>query len=81
MLFPDHIPWSVTALARRPHKNVKPGRTVRAVEGLVGCPGAGRQPGPSGFSWSRPRRVAVEPGHLWRCWAGGGDLGTLTTSP
>lgn len=32
MLFPDHSPWSVTALAGRPHKNVRPGRTVGAVE-------------------------------------------------
>lgn len=35
MLFPDHIPWSVTALAGRPHKNVRPGRTVGAVEGRL----------------------------------------------
>lgn len=54
MLFPDHIPWSVAALAGRPHKNVKPGRTVGAVEGLVGCPDqAGFPvPGPDGLQWN-----------------------------
>lgn len=66
VLFSDHIPWSVTALAGRPHKNVKPGRTVRAVEGLVGCPD-GRLPrvgerhrAPGGFSCSSRTRSPLE---------------------
>lgn len=51
MLFPDHSPWSVTALAGRPHKNVRPGRTVGAVEGLVGCP--------DGSSLARTKRAVL----------------------